>query len=121
MFHHVVLANDDEESVADDDATLCVSARTNLGARCSMLDLTKMLQLLRPLELVCHQRVSPSRSSGAVSTAHSSATSSSTPANSERRCYFAGRLEEPVGEVIGYVRGLTPYNMYIVCLAKKCL
>ena len=60
MFHHVVLANDDEESVADDDAPLCVSAHTNLGARCSMLDLTKMLQLLRPFELVCHQRVSPS-------------------------------------------------------------
>eukprot|EP00985_Skeletonema_marinoi_P000893 scaffold363_cov216-Skeletonema_marinoi.AAC.7 len=38
MFHHVVLANDDEESVADDDAPLCVSARTNLGARCSMLN-----------------------------------------------------------------------------------
>eukprot|EP00984_Skeletonema_dohrnii_P027680 scaffold17319_cov169-Skeletonema_dohrnii-CCMP3373.AAC.2 len=33
MFHHVVLANDDEESVADNETPLCVSARSNLGAR----------------------------------------------------------------------------------------
>ena len=57
MVHHVVLANDDEESVADNETPLCVSARSNLGAR-----LDENARTTRQVELVmpsCHQRVSP--------------------------------------------------------------
>ena len=79
MFHHVVLANDDEESVADNETPLCVSARSNLGAR-----LDENARTTRQVELVM-----PSARlavvSGAVSSAHSFAISSSTPANSNNK------------------------------------
>eukprot|EP00984_Skeletonema_dohrnii_P025982 scaffold15222_cov89-Skeletonema_dohrnii-CCMP3373.AAC.1 len=102
MFYLVVLADDNEESVATVTPP-CVFPPARIWIW--VLDLTKMLQLLRPVELVMPciaRRLSLSLSRSGTPSAYFFATSSSTPAsrnnregrgnrrrNSDRRCHFA--------------------------------